>query len=277
MDAATGSPLVDVIVDAAGMKGTGTWTVQTALDLGIPVSGIAEAVFARGLSSLADQRAASRSLPGPVPGAVAPVDVDAFVEDVRRALYASKIVAYAQGFDEIAAGSAEYGWDIDRGALARIWRGGCIIRAAFLARITEAYDGSSSDGSGAGGSGVGASGVGGSGVGASGVGASGVGGSGVGGPSAGTSGSDGAGSDRSVPDGSSAPASLLLAPYFTDALGAVQDSWRRVVAAAATSGVPTPGFSTALAYYDGLRSERLPAALIQAQRDFFRRPHLPAR
>ena len=152
VDAATGSPLVDVILDAAGMKGTGTWTVQTALDLGIPVSGIAEAVFARGLSSLADQRAASRTLPGPVPGAVARDDVDAFVEDVRQALYASKIVAYAQGFDEIAAGSAEYGWDIDRGALARIWRGGCIIRAAFLARITEAYDGSGGGGSDGGGS-----------------------------------------------------------------------------------------------------------------------------
>jgi 6-phosphogluconate dehydrogenase len=213
VDGTTGQPLVDVILDAAGMKGTGTWTVQTALDLGVPVSGIAEAVFARGLSSLADQRAAARSLPGPVPGS-GTEDEAAFVEDVRRALYASKIVAYAQGFDEIAAGSAEYGWDIDRAALARIWRGGCIIRAAFLARITEAYD-------------------------------------------------------RVDAEGGSAPESLLLAPYFTEAIGAAQDSWRRVVGHAARYGVPTPGFSAALAYYDGLRSERLPAALIQGQRDFF--------
>jgi 6-phosphogluconate dehydrogenase len=213
VDAASGKPLVDVILDAAGMKGTGTWTVQTALDLGVPVSGIAEAVFARGLSSLSAQRAAARSLPGPVPGSGV-ADVDAFVEDVRRALYASKIVAYAQGFDEIAAGSAEYGWDIDRGALARIWRGGCIIRARFLARITEAYASVDAESGGA-------------------------------------------------------PASLLLAPYFTEAIGGAQDSWRRVVADSARLGIPTPGFSTALAYYDGLRSERLPAALIQGQRDFF--------
>jgi 6-phosphogluconate dehydrogenase len=208
IDAGTGKALVDVILDAAGMKGTGTWTVQTALDLAVPVTGIAEAVFARGLSSLTDQRAAARSLPGPRPeGRVA--DLPAFVEDVRRALYASKIVAYAQGFDLIDAGAAEYGWDIDRGAVARIWRGGCIIRAAFLNRITEAY----------------------------------------------------AESDP--------PVSLLLAPYFTEAVGGAQDSWRRVVAGAVTAGIPTPGFASGLAYYDGLRSERLPAALIQGQRDFF--------
>jgi 6-phosphogluconate dehydrogenase len=210
VDADTGKPFVDVVVDAAGMKGTGTWTVQTALDLGIPVSGIAEAVFARGLSSAADQRAAAA---GKLPGPDSPWQVrdrDAFVEDVRRALYASKIVAYAQGFDEIAAGADQYGWDIDRGAVARIWRGGCIIRARFLNRITEAYD-----------------------------------------------------------DAEAAPLSLLLAPYFTDAVADGQDSWRRVVAGAAQSGIPTPGFSAALAYYDGLRSDRLPAALIQGQRDFF--------
>ncbi|MBN9608084.1 MAG: phosphogluconate dehydrogenase (NADP(+)-dependent, decarboxylating) [Actinobacteria bacterium 69-20] len=222
-DAATGKPLVDVIVDAAGMKGTGTWTVQTALDLTVPVTGIAEAVFARGLSSQAGQRAACSGLPGPDPTADAasfagsPVghhagpDVEPAagpVEDIRRALYASKIVAYAQGLDLIVAGAREYGWDIDLGAVARIWRGGCIIRAAFLNRITEAYN-------------------------------------------------------------ASAPASLLLAPYFTAAVGAAQDSWRRVVAGAVSAGVPVPGFSAALAYYDGLRSGRLPAALIQGQRDFF--------
>ncbi len=212
VDAATGKPLVDVIVDQAGAKGTGAWTVQTALDLGIPVSGIAEAVFARGLSSAAAQRAAAAGkLPGPN-GSWAVKDKDQFVEDVRIALYASKIVAYAQGLDEIFAGAAEYGWDINVGAVARIWRGGCIIRAKFLNRITEAYD---------------------------------------------------------VGTGVEIPASLLLAPYFTDAITHAQDSWRRVVAGAAQSGIPTPGFGAALSYYDGLRSERLPAALIQGQRDFF--------
>ena len=138
VDAATGKPFVDIVVDAAGMKGTGTWTVQTALTLGIPVTGIAEAVFARGLSSSTKQRAGAKGLPGPS-GKIELDDRAAFVEDVRLALYASKIVAYAQGFDEIVAGAAEYGWDIDRGAVARIWRGGCIIRARFLNRITEAY------------------------------------------------------------------------------------------------------------------------------------------
>ena len=209
VDAETGKPFVDVVLDAAVMKGTGTWTVQTALELGVPVSGIAEAVFARGLSSAADQRAGATHLPGP-DGAWTIGDKDAFVEDVRQALYASKIVAYAQGLDEIVAGATFYNWDIDLGAVARIWRGGCIIRAVFLNRITEAYDGAT---------------------------------------------------ER--------PGSLLFAPYFTDAMTGVQDSWRRVVAGAAGAGIPTPGFSAALAYYDGLRSPRLPAALIQGQRDFF--------
>ncbi|WP_395728487.1 NADP-dependent phosphogluconate dehydrogenase [Nakamurella sp.] len=212
VDAATGKPFIDIVTDAAGMKGTGTWTVQTALDLGIPVSGIAEAVFARGLSSQTAQRqAAAGQLPGPAP--TPPADVDAFIEDVRVALYASKIVAYAQGLDEIHAGAEEYGWDINVGAVARIWRGGCIIRATFLNRITEAFDVTAVD--------------------------------------------------------SEVPASLLLAPYFTQAITHAQDSWRRVVAGAATSGIPTPGFAAALSYYDGLRSERLPAALIQGQRDYF--------
>ncbi|EKT81414.1 NADP-dependent phosphogluconate dehydrogenase (plasmid) [Rhodococcus opacus] len=210
VDAETGQPFVDIVLDAAGMKGTGTWTVQTALDLGTPVSSIAEAVFARGLSSSSVQRAAAA---GTLPGPTSPwsaKDEDAFVEDVRVALYASKIVAYAQGLDEITVGAAQYGWSIDLGAVARIWRGGCIIRAKFLNRITEAYA-----------------------------------------------------ADTTI------PASLLLAPYFTDAITAAQDSWRGVVAGAAQSGIPTPGFAAALSYYDGLRSERLPAALIQAQRDFF--------
>ena len=212
IDAETGKPFLDIVLDAAGMKGTGTWTVQTALDLGIPVSGIAEAVFARGLSSATAQRAAAAGkLPGPS-SSWSVKDKTAFVEDVRVALYASKIVAYAQGLDEIFAGAKEYGWSINVGAVARIWRGGCIIRAKFLNRITEAYD---------------------------------------------------------VGSGASVPASMLLAPYFTDAITHAQDPWRRVVAGAAQSGIPTPGFAAALSYYDGLRSERLPAALIQGQRDFF--------
>ena len=139
IDAKTGEPLVDVIVDQAGAKGTGAWTVQTALDLGIPVSGIAEAVFARSLSSRPAQRAAALGLPGPS-AARTVADTDAFIEDVRLALYASKIIAYSQGFDEIAAGAERYGWDIKKGEIAKIWRAGCIIRAQFLNRITEAYD-----------------------------------------------------------------------------------------------------------------------------------------
>jgi 6-phosphogluconate dehydrogenase len=201
--------LVDVILDAAEQKGTGRWTVQIALDLGTPVSGIAEAVFARSLSGHADQRAAAKGrLAGPDASAV-DVDRDAFIEDVRKALYASKVVAYAQGFDMIMAGAEEYGWDIDLGAMATIWRGGCIIRARFLDRIKEAY-------------------------------------------------ADQPGLQ-----------SLLLAPYFTDAVEQAQDSWRRVVATSAAAGVPVPGFASALAYYDGLRRDRLPAALVQGLRDLF--------
>ncbi len=140
VDAATGKPFVDVIVDQAGQKGTGRWTVQNALELGVPVTGIAEATFARALSSSLPQREAARQvLPAEAePWAIA--DRARFIDDVRSALYASKVVAYSQGFDQIAAASELYGWDIDRGAMARIWRGGCIIRARFLNRITEAYE-----------------------------------------------------------------------------------------------------------------------------------------
>ena len=207
-DSTSGAPLVDVIVDQAGAKGTGGWTVQTAIDLGVPVSGIAEAVFARSLSSHPEQRAVAGTLPGPAPAAPAQ-DPDAFVEDVRQALFASKIVAYSQGFDEIRAGAANYGWTIDLGAVAKIWRGGCIIRAQFLNRIADAY--------------------------------------------------------AQMPD---LPV-LLTAPYFVDALERAQGAWRRIVAQAAADGIPSPAFSSSLAYYDGLRAERLPAALIQGQRDFF--------
>jgi 6-phosphogluconate dehydrogenase len=137
VDEKTGKPLVDVILDQAGSKGTGVWTVQTALDLGIPVSGIAEAVFARSVSSKPAQRAAAAALPGPTANPVE--DVDGFIEGVRQALYASKVIAYSQGFDAIVAGADQYGWDIKKGEIAKIWRGGCIIRARFLNRITEAY------------------------------------------------------------------------------------------------------------------------------------------
>jgi 6-phosphogluconate dehydrogenase len=179
--------------------------VQSALELGVPVTGIAEAVFARALSGHPDQRAAARRLAGPSDSATRAE----LVEDVRHALYASKIVAYAQGYDQIAAASAEYGWNIDLGAMATIWRGGCIIRARFLDRIRAAYD-----------------------------------------------------ADPDLP-------TLLIDPTFAGALSDAQNSWRRVVATAATIGVPTPGFSSALAYYDALRRDRLPAALIQGLRDFF--------
>ena len=207
-DPQTGAAFVDIVRDEAEQKGTGRWTVQSALDLGVPITGIAEATFARALSGSLPQRAAGAELPADTePWQV--TDRDAFIEDVRRALYASKIVAYSQGFDQIAAASEEFGWDINRGDMARIWRGGCIIRARFLNRITEAYE-----------------------------------------------------RNPELP--------LLLAdPYFADAVGHGLKSWRQIVSAAALHGVPTPAFSSSLAYYDGVRAERLPANLIQAQRDFF--------
>ncbi|MEF3405645.1 NADP-dependent phosphogluconate dehydrogenase [Agromyces sp. CCNWLW203] len=209
-DAATGAPLVDVILDEAGAKGTGAWTVQNALDLGVPTSGIAEAVFARSLSSKRAQREAASDLPGPAEAwKVADADADAFIEDVRLALYASKIIAYSQGFDEIIAGAEQYGWKVEKGDIAKIWRAGCIIRARFLNRIADAYA-----------------------------------------------------DDPAL-------VALVVAPYFRDAVAGAQESWRRVVAIAAQSGIPTPAFSSSLAYYDGLRAPRLPAALIQGQRDFF--------
>jgi len=205
VDARTGKPFVDVIADQAEQKGTGRWTVQTALDLGVPVSGIAEAVFARSVSGHGELRRAGRSLPGPNRSATVKLSPD----DVEKALYASKIIAYAQGFNQIQAASAEYGWNIDLGAMATIWRGGCIIRARFLDRIRKAYD-----------------------------------------------------ADPATP-------TLLTDDHFAQALGEAQDAWRGMVATATQLGVPVPGFSSALAYYDALRAERLPAALTQAQRDYF--------
>ncbi|MEV6694314.1 NADP-dependent phosphogluconate dehydrogenase [Micromonospora sp. NPDC051196] len=208
-DAATGEAFVDVVQDRAEQKGTGRWTVQIALDLGIPITGIAEATFARSLSGHVDQReAAQRTYPGS--GEKWQVtDRETFIEDVRRALLASKIVAYAQGFDQIRAGSAEYDWNIDLGGTASIWRGGCIIRARFLDRIKQAYD-----------------------------------------------------EQPELP-------TLLVAPWFADTVRDGVPSWRRVVAEAAQAGVPTPAFASSLAYFDALRAERLPAALIQGLRDNF--------
>ena len=207
-DAKTGKPFVDIVVDAAGSKGTGVWTVQTSLNLGVPVSGIAEAVFARSLSSQAEQRSGKPALPANNQTWNV-TDKQAFIESVRKALYASKIIAYAQGFDAIRAGAKEFGWNINLGEVARIWRGGCIIRAQFLNRITDAY--------------------------------------------------------RKSPN----LLSLLFDDYFLKAIDSSLAAWREVVAMAALSGIPAPAFSSSLSYYDGLRAERLPAALVQGQRDFF--------
>ena len=212
VDAETGKPLIDLIVDSAGQKGTGRWTVKAALDLGIPVTGIGEAVFARALSGATSQRQATiGNLPSGTLTTLAELGVDrgTFIEDVRRALYASKLVAYAQGFDEITAGSADHNWNVDPRDLATIWRGGCIIRAKFLNRIVEAYN-----------------------------------------------------TNPELP-------TLLLDPYFKAELTGLIDSWRRVVTLATQIGQPIPVFASSLSYYDSLRIDRLPAALIQGQRDYF--------
>ncbi len=208
VDAKTSRPLVDIIVDEAEQKGTGRWTVKSALDLGVPVTGIAEAVFARALSGSVPQRRAAAGLASGTLGQ-RPTAATQFVIDVRQALYASKIIAYAQGFNQIQAGSQEYDWGITPGVLATIWRGGCIIRAKFLNRIKEAFD-----------------------------------------------------ADPDLP-------TLIADPYFRSAVESAIDSWRRVVVTATELGIPVPGFASALSYYDALRTERLPAALIQGQRDFF--------
>ena len=208
VDAKTSRPLVDIIVDEAEQKGTGRWTVKSGLDLGVPVTGIAEAVFARALSGSVPQRRAAAGLASGTLGQQ-PTAATQFVIDVRQALYASKIIAYAQGFNQIQAGSQEYDWGITPGVLATIWRGGCIIRAKFLNRIKEAFD-----------------------------------------------------ADPDLP-------TLIADPYFRSAVESAIDGWRRVVVTATELGIPVPGFASALSYYDALRTERLPAALIQGQRDFF--------
>lgn len=207
VDAETSKPFVDIVTDQAGSKGTGVWTVQTALDLGVPVGGVAEAVFGRAVSSKRNQRDAVRALGIERP--TAPRVDDSFVDDVAKALYASKIVAYAQGFDAIIAGAEKYGWNIDKGAVAKIWRGGCIIRAQFLNVLADAYE-----------------------------------------------------TNPNL-------ATLLEAPYFAQAIRDGEEAWRRVVITATQAGVPVPGFATALSYFDSLNVDRLPAALVQGQRDFF--------
>lgn len=213
VDPTTGNPFVDVVVDAAGQKGTGVWTTQTALTLGTAVPAIAEATFARAVSSSPAARAAVRGT-ALAAGAQkielsSDKDRDAFVESVRQALYGSKIAAYAQGFDQIATASADNDWNVDLGAMARIWRDGCIIRARFLDDITRAYE-----------------------------------------------------EDPQL-------VNLLTAPVFTQVLETVLPAWRQVVATSALAGVPAPAFASSLAYIDQLRAPRLPAALIQGQRDFF--------
>ncbi|MFD2612868.1 NADP-dependent phosphogluconate dehydrogenase [Paenibacillus gansuensis] len=208
-DPETGKPMVDVILDAAGQKGTGKWTSQSSLDLGVPLSIITESVFSRFLSAMKQERVmASKLLNGPK---AAPFDQDkaAFIEAVRRALYASKICSYAQGFAQMRAASEEYNWNLKYGEIAMIFRGGCIIRAQFLQNIKDAYDRN--------------------------------------------------------PE----LKNLLLDEYFNDIIENYQEAWRTVIATAVTRGIPVPAFASALSYYDSYRSERLPANLLQAQRDYF--------
>ena len=212
-DSKTDNALVDMILDKAGQKGTGKWTSQHALDAGVPLTLITEAVFARYLSARKlDRIQASTALNGPS-GVLeefrVTADRDMFVESVRQALYASKITSYAQGFSQLRAASDASGWDLKYGDIAMLWRGGCIIRAAFLEKIKAAYE-----------------------------------------------------RDPQLNN-------LLLDPYFTQAVGSGQQSWRSVVSHAVRIGIPVPAFSAALAYYDGYRSARLPHNLLQAQRDYF--------
>jgi 6-phosphogluconate dehydrogenase len=203
-----GEPLLEKILDSAGQKGTGKWTAISSLDLGMPVTLVAEAVYARILSALKDERAAAAKLLGhddrPFEG-----DRQTFVAAVQDALYASKMVSYAQGFMLFREAAAAYGWELDYGAIALMWRGGCIIRSAFLGKIGEAFE-----------------------------------------------------RDPELRN-------LLLDPYFRAEVGAAEQGWRRAVSTAVELGIPVPAYSTALAFYDGYRSARLPANLIQAQRDYF--------
>ncbi len=210
-DPETGKDIVDLIVDKAGQKGTGRWTVMGSVEQAVPFSTIAGSVEARILSSMRDQRkVASSVLTGPSNWDFnLGMSKEDLVKKVRNALYASKIVSYAQGLDLISKVGNDKGWNLNLGEIAKIWRGGCIIRARFLNRITEAYT------------------------------------------------------------ADTPPTNLMLAPFFTDILNQGQSDWREVVALAATNGIPTPSFGGSLSYYDAYRAERLPANLLQAQRDFF--------
>ena len=203
-----GSPLVEKILDAAGQKGTGKWTSESALDLGMPVTLIGEAVFARCLSAMKDDRVKASGILGG-PSARIPTDRAALIEDLRQGLLASKIVSYAQGYMLLREAAAEYKWNLNYGGIALMWRGGCIIRSVFLGRIKEAFDKNPQ------------------------------------------------------------LANLLLDPYFLQVLERCQEPWRRTVAAAFQHGIPIPAFSTALSFFDGYRTARLPANLLQAQRDYF--------
>lgn len=209
IDPETQQPVVELILDKAGQKGTGKWTSQSALDLGVPASTIAEAVFARCISAVKEERvAAAKELRGPKK-TVYTGDRARFVDAIKAALYASKVCSYAQGFSLMAAAAKEYGWDLNFGEIAMIWRGGCIIRARFLDRIRQAY--------------------------------------------------------KRNPE----LANLLLDKYFKGIVQRAQAKWRKVIVEATKLGIPVPAFSSALAYYDSYRSERLPANMIQAQRDYF--------
>ena len=203
-----GQPLVDKILDTAGQKGTGKWTVISSQDLGIPITLMAEAVYARCVSAMKDERvAAAKKLKGPKPTIKG--DQKKFIEAIRQALYASKIVSYAQGYQLMRAAAKEYNWNLNYGGIALRWRGGCIIRSVFLGKIKEAFDKNAK------------------------------------------------------------LSNLMLDPFFRKAIKDCQRAWRNAVAMAAKKGIPVPAFSTALAYYDSYRSERLPANLLQAQRDYF--------
>jgi 6-phosphogluconate dehydrogenase len=208
IDPETKRPMVDLILDSAGQKGTGKWTVISASELGVPLTLIAEALFARCLSAQKDERvAASKRLAGPSRGKLVEASTD--VDSIEQALYASKLISYAQGFALLDAMGHDSGWEFNKGGVALMWRGGCIIRSAFLGKITEAFD-----------------------------------------------------RDPKLTN-------LLLDPYFRDQIERCQDGWRRSAAAAVTHGIAIPAMTSALAYYDGYRSARLPANLLQAQRDYF--------
>ncbi len=203
-----GQPLVDKILDTAGQKGTGKWTGVAALELGVPLTLIGEAVFSRCLSAVKEERVkASKILTGPTPSFTG--DKTVFINDLKNALYASKIVSYAQGYTLMRAAAEEYKWDLNYGGIALMWRGGCIIRSAFLGKIKEAFD-----------------------------------------------------KDPSITN-------LLLDPFFKDRVENAQNGWRNVVSASTVNGIPVPAISSALGYFDGYRCKRLPANLLQAQRDYF--------